>query len=115
MFSSRFSPPITRSGYGCDPVSEFVKQHGKRGNCVLSIFNAQDPMQIADGILDEYVGYAERFLQEVRHVSLTGNFTLEFVREATRRSFHIRQIVDGWVLPEQLEKLAQELFNTLRS
>lgn len=83
----------------------------------VRIFN--DTLRVV-GMADEWLGAAKRFMAlfERDQISLNkGVDSLDFVREAVRRSFGISQVVpfgrnrqkSFWVSPEQIESIASQL------
>ena len=107
-------------------VVVFIQEHGKLGEIAMEAWNSVDPFHcLYPGGYecpcdlqnpDEYLGYAERFVQGFGKASVAlGGSTPELVEELVRRSFGASQVVVNpanglrWVSTEDLKAIAQRI------
>ena len=110
---------------GSDPhqqVEHSIEEHGWIVGAALAAFTSRDPLHCyygEDCNSDEYLGYAERFVEMFREddvfvdVMLTNEnrqlTSLDYIREIVRRTFHLDQVVKGRVTSEDIENIARTL------
>ncbi len=101
-------------------VAEFISRTGQAGELVLSVYTQHDPLHCyfgEDCNPDEYLGYAERFVESMQRESVFLNDSRKdqawpsLLYELTRRTFGPCQIAEGWVTEEQIKEIALSLLD----
>ena len=89
--------PDAAAPTGYDPdkrVAAFVCKHGIVGHIVLEAWNEVDPLRCLYAP-DEYIGYAERFMEGLHNAHRMAPETLarpDNIGQLVRRSFHAGQL-----------------------
>lgn len=91
-------------------VEAMVEKHGKLSRAILSAFNEIDPLHVFYGDnVDEYHGYAERFMTQLGDKDLNALTEPEVV-DLVRKSFHADQIAKGFVQEYDIVNIAKEIY-----
>lgn len=91
-------------------VAEFHAQHGALAIVTLEAWNDVDPFHCFFGFnVDEYLGYAERFVALSIHTFDHINPSLRGVKELVRRSFHAVQVIEGDATPKIIYRIANTI------
>jgi hypothetical protein len=90
-------------------VEAMTKKYGKVSEMVLAAFNHTDPLHVFFGEnVDEYHGYAERFMQQLGDRNIKAP-TEQEVTDLVRKSFHQDQITKGFVQETDITSIAKRI------
>lgn len=86
-----------------------AKKYGVVSEMVLAAFTQTDPLHVFYGEnVDEYHGYAERFMQQLGDRDVNALTEPEVV-EIVRKSFHADQITKGFVQEDDIVNIAKRI------